>query len=87
MSNEHLAHRFCRSFGRVGARGRFSVGYSAHYEWGLSRSAIRTDALLAALLIGTLVAIEYFGKSLRSNGVADAVVKDRLRTVFCTLND
>ena len=42
----------------------FLLGYSAHYEWGLSRSTIRTDALLAALLIGTLVAIELFGKSL-----------------------
>jgi hypothetical protein len=23
----------------------FLLGYSAHYEWGLSRAAIRTDAL------------------------------------------
>jgi predicted membrane protein len=43
----------------------FLLGYSAHYEWGLSRSTIRTDALLAALLIGTLVAIEFFGSNLR----------------------
>jgi hypothetical protein len=43
----------------------FMLGYSAHYQWGLSQSAIRTDALLAALLIGTLVAIEFFGKTLR----------------------
>jgi hypothetical protein len=34
--------------------------YAVHYEWGLSRVAIRTDALLAALLIGTLVAINFF---------------------------
>ena len=39
--------------------------YAAHYQWGLSRVAIRTDALLAALLIGMLVAIEFFGKNLR----------------------
>lgn len=32
---------------------------------GLSRVTIRTDALLAALLIGMLVAIEFFGKNLR----------------------
>jgi hypothetical protein len=43
----------------------FLLGYSAHYEWGLSRAAIRTDALLAALLIGTLVALEFFGKNFR----------------------
>ena len=43
----------------------FLLGYSAHYEWGLSRSDIRTDALLAALLIGTLLAIEFFGRNFR----------------------
>jgi hypothetical protein len=43
----------------------FLLDYSARYQWGLSQSAIRTDALLAVLLIGTLVAIEFFGKSLR----------------------
>jgi hypothetical protein len=43
----------------------FLLGYSAHYEWGLSRAAIRTDALLAALVISALVAIEFFGKNLR----------------------
>jgi hypothetical protein len=31
----------------------FLLGYAAHYQWGFSRVAIRTDALLAALLIGT----------------------------------
>ena len=45
--------------------GRFLLGYATHYQWGFSRVAIRTDALLAALLIGTLVAIEFFGKNLR----------------------
>jgi predicted membrane protein len=43
----------------------FLLGYSAHYEWGLFRAAIRTDALLAALLIGTLVALEFFGRNFR----------------------
>jgi predicted membrane protein len=43
----------------------FLLGYAAHHQWGLSRSTIRTDALLAALLIGTLVAIEFFGRNLR----------------------
>jgi hypothetical protein len=41
----------------------FLIGYAAHYQWGLSRVAIRTDALLAALLIGTLVAIDFFGRN------------------------
>jgi hypothetical protein len=43
----------------------FLLGYAAHHQWGLSLSAIRTDALLVALLIGTLVAIDFFGKNLR----------------------
>jgi hypothetical protein len=42
----------------------FLLGYAAHYQWGLSRVAIRTDALLAALLIGALLVIGYFGKNL-----------------------
>jgi hypothetical protein len=42
----------------------FLLGYVAHHQWGLSRATIRTDALLAALLIGTLVAIEFFGRNL-----------------------
>jgi predicted membrane protein len=43
----------------------FLLGYAARHQWGLSRATIRTDALLAALLIGTLVAIEFFGRNLR----------------------
>ena len=43
----------------------FLMGYSAYYEWGFSRVAIRNSALLAALLIGMLVAIEFFGKNLK----------------------
>ena len=43
----------------------FLLGYAAHYEWGLSRVAIRTDALPVATLIGTLVAIDFFGRNLR----------------------
>jgi hypothetical protein len=40
----------------------FLIGYAAHYQWGISRVAIRTDALLAALLICVLVAIDFFGR-------------------------
>jgi hypothetical protein len=43
----------------------FLLSYAAHHEWGLSGVPVRTGALLAALLIATLVAIEFFGKSLR----------------------
>ena len=43
----------------------FLLGYAAHHDWGLSRVTIRTDALLAALLLGTLVAIDMFGEKLR----------------------
>jgi hypothetical protein len=43
----------------------FLLAYAAHDQWGLSRVAIRTDALLAALLIGALVAVEFFGRNLR----------------------
>jgi membrane-bound metal-dependent hydrolase YbcI (DUF457 family) len=43
----------------------FLLRYAAHHGWGLSRVAIRTDALLAALLLATLVAIDMFGKKLR----------------------
>jgi hypothetical protein len=38
----------------------YLLGYAAHYQWGISRVAIRTDALLAALLICVLVAIDFF---------------------------
>ena len=31
--------------------GAFLLAYSARYHWGLSQSAIRTDALLAALIL------------------------------------
>jgi hypothetical protein len=43
----------------------FLLSYEAHHEWGLSAVAVRTGALLAALLIANLVALELFGKSLR----------------------
>jgi hypothetical protein len=43
----------------------FLLSYEAHHEWGLSAVVVRTGALLAALFIATLVAIEFFGKGLR----------------------
>jgi hypothetical protein len=43
----------------------FLLSYEARHEWGLSGVAVRTGALLAALFIANLVALEFFGKSLR----------------------
>jgi hypothetical protein len=43
----------------------FLLSYEARHEWGLSGVAVRTGALLAALFITNLVALEFFGKSLR----------------------
>jgi membrane-bound metal-dependent hydrolase YbcI (DUF457 family) len=43
----------------------FLLGYAAHHDWGLSRATIRTDALLTALLLGILLAIDMFGRKLR----------------------
>lgn len=42
------------------------LGYIAHYEFGLSRQEIRTPALVGAIIIAiviaTLVAIDFFSK-------------------------
>ena len=43
----------------------FSLGYVAHYDFGFSRREIRTPALIAAAVIALLLAVEYFGTSLR----------------------
>jgi hypothetical protein len=43
----------------------FLLSYAAHHEWGLSAVAVRTGALLAALFVANLLALEIFGKSLR----------------------
>jgi hypothetical protein len=41
-----------------------TLGYVAHYDWGFSRQEIRTPAVIAAAIIGLLLATEYFGKKL-----------------------
>jgi hypothetical protein len=45
------------------------LGYIAHYEFGLSRQEIRTQALVGAIIIAvviaTLVAVDFFFKRLR----------------------
>jgi chromate transport protein ChrA len=42
-----------------------TLGYIAHYDFGLSRVEIRTPALVGAGIIAVLVAVEFFGKKLR----------------------
>jgi hypothetical protein len=42
-----------------------SAGYIAHFDFGLSRQDIRTPAVVGAVVIGLLVATEYFNKKLR----------------------
>ena len=39
--------------------------YIAHYDFGLSRQEIRTPAVVGAVVIGALVAVEFFSKKLR----------------------
>jgi hypothetical protein len=42
------------------------LAYIAHYDFGLSREEIRTPAVAAAVVIATLMAVEFFGKRLRN---------------------
>jgi hypothetical protein len=50
----------------VGVAGYLAItlAYVAHYDFGFSREEIRSEAMLAAILIAALVAIEFFGKKL-----------------------
>ena len=41
-----------------------SLAYIAHYDFGLSRQEIRTPAMVGAIVIAALVAVEFFGKKL-----------------------
>jgi hypothetical protein len=43
----------------------FLLAYAAHNDFGISRVDIRDWALLASVLIGSLVAIDFFGKKLK----------------------
>jgi hypothetical protein len=42
-----------------------TLGYIAHYDFGLSRQEIRTPALVGAAIIAVLMADEFFGNRLR----------------------
>jgi hypothetical protein len=45
------------------------IGYTAHYNFGLTRQEIRTPALVGAIILGavivTLMAIDFFHRRLR----------------------
>jgi hypothetical protein len=42
-----------------------TAGYTARYDFGLSPQQIRSQAVMVAILIGVLLAIDYYGKKLR----------------------
>jgi hypothetical protein len=44
----------------------FLLSHAAHHEWGFSDVAVQSGALLAAILIATLLATEFLGKSFKS---------------------
>jgi drug/metabolite transporter (DMT)-like permease len=42
-----------------------ALGYVALYDLGFSREAVRSGAVIAAILIAAMVAVDFFGKKLR----------------------
>jgi hypothetical protein len=42
-----------------------TAGYNARYDFGLSPQQIRSQAVIVAIVIGLLLAIEHYGKKLR----------------------
>lgn len=42
-----------------------TLGYVALYDLGLSREAVRSGAMIAAILIAAMIAVDFFGKKLR----------------------
>jgi hypothetical protein len=42
-----------------------TAGYTARYDLGFSPEQIRTHAVIVAIVIGLLLAIDYYGKKLR----------------------
>jgi hypothetical protein len=51
-------------FACAAAIAAFTVGHVVHYDLGLARQTIRTEALLFAALLGGLLAITVFGNRL-----------------------
>jgi hypothetical protein len=42
-----------------------TAGYTARYDLGLAPQQIRTQAVIVAIIIGLLLAIDHYGKKLR----------------------
>jgi hypothetical protein len=42
-----------------------TAGYIARYDFGFSPQQIRSQAVMVAIVIGVLLAIDYYGKKLR----------------------
>jgi hypothetical protein len=42
-----------------------TAGYTARYDLGLAPQTIRTQAVIVAIVIGLLLAIDHYGKKLR----------------------
>jgi hypothetical protein len=42
-----------------------TAGYTARYDLGLAPQQIRTQAVIVAIVIGLLLAIDHYGKKLR----------------------
>jgi hypothetical protein len=53
--------------GALAVMAAVTVGYVAHYDLGFSREEIRSPALVGAIVIGALLAVEHFGKKLRKS--------------------
>ncbi len=49
----------------VAAYVAIALGYVALYDLGLSREAVRSGAMIAAILIAAMLAVDFFGKKLR----------------------
>jgi hypothetical protein len=49
----------------MAAMAALTLGYIAHYDFGISRQDIRTQALVGAGTVALLLATEFFGKMLR----------------------
>ena len=56
----------------------FLLSHAAQHEWGFSDVAVQSGALLAAILIATLLAIEFFGKKLAEAEITGAPRSDPL---------
>jgi hypothetical protein len=51
--------------GAMAAATALSLAYIGHYDFGMSRQQIRTPAVIGAVVIAVLLAVEVFGKKLR----------------------